>query len=304
MNRTIRTVLLVVLLVTATVATARACSLCRCDDPATTITGNSMFSVRSWRASLETEVFRKDQASEFADPAAPAGREREDETRSTLSGTWAPTPHLSFLARVPWSARRIATDEGVTKRSGLSDPEVLANWRAYQKQGIAHPVWVTLQAGVRAPWGANDLESGGIRLDEHLQPGTGAAGGSAGLSVFTRLGERDVAYATALGRWNGANRHGYRYGDAWVTTLAWQRELHPAAQAGLELTWRDAGADREGEDIVPITGGRVLYVTPRAQFRVTSRVAVRLGVQMPAARSLNGDQRELTNFQSSVVLLP
>lgn len=305
MNRTIRTALLAVLLLSGVTAGARACSLCRCDDPATIITGNSMFAVRSWRVSFETEVFRKDQAGEWEEGSAePADREREDEIRSTLSGTWAPAPHLSFLARVPWSARRIASDEGVAKRSGLSDPEVLGNWCAYQKQGVAHPVWVTLQAGVRAPWGANDLESGGVRLDEHLQPGTGAAGGSAGLSVFTRLGERDVAYATTFGRWNGANRHGYRYGDAWITTLAWQRELHPAAQAGLELTWRDAGVDREGDEMVPVTGGRVLYVTPRAQLRVTSRVAVRLGVQVPAVSSLHGDQRELTNFQSSIVLLP
>ena len=304
MNGTLRTALLAVLMVTGAAVTARACSLCRCDDPATTITGNSMFGVRSWRASFETEVFRKDQAAGMEDGGAPAGREREDETRYTLSGTWAPAAHLSFLARVPWSARRIASDEGVAKRSGLSDPELLADWRMYQKQGIAHPVWVTLQAGVRAPWGANDLASGGVRLDEHLQPGTGAAGGSAGLSVFTRLAERDVAYVTTLARWNGANRHGYRYGDAWIATLAWQRELHPAAQAGLELTWRDAGADREGDGIVPITGGRVLYVTPRAQLRLSPRVAMRLGVQVPVARSLNGDQRELTNFQSSIVLLP
>lgn len=304
MERTIRAALLTVLLLGGAVTTARACSLCRCDDPATTITGNSMFGVRSWRASFETEVFRKDQAAEAVDPALPAGREREDETRYTLSGTWASTPHLSVVARVPWSARRIASDVGVDRRSGISDPEMLVNWRAYQKQGIAYPVWITLQAGVRAPWGANDLASGGVRLDEHLQPGTGAAGGNAGLSVFTRVGERDVAYVTTVGRWNGANRHGYRYGDAWITTLAWQRDLHTAVQGGLELTWRDAGVDREGAEDVPATGGRVLYVTPRAQLRVTPRVAVRFGVQVPAVRALIGDQRELTNFQSSVVLLP
>ena len=302
MERTIRAALLTVLLLAGGAAAARACSLCRCDDPATTITGNSMFGVKSWRASFETEVFRKDQAGE--DPAVPAAREREDETRYTVSGTWAPVSHLSFVARVPWSARRIESNEGAAKRAGFSDPELLANWRAYQKQGIAHPVWVTLQAGVRAPWGANDLASGGVRLDEHLQPGTGAAGGSAGLSVFTRLGEKDVAYATTFARWNGANRHGYRYGDAWISTLAWQRDLRAALQGGLELTWRDAGVDREGDESVPATGGGVLYVTPRAQVRVTPRVAVRLGVQVPAARALIGDQRELTNFQSSVVLLP
>jgi hypothetical protein len=304
MRRSIPAVVLAAVLLLAGATAVRACSLCRCDDPATIITGSSLFAVRSWRASFETEVFRKDQAGETDEGGGVVPREREDETRYTLSGTWAPAPHWSFVGRLPWSARRIESGEGVAKRSGLADPELLANWCVYDQQGIAHPLWVTVQAGVRAPWGANDLESNDVRLDEHLQPGTGAAGGSAGLSVFTRLGDRDVAYATSFGRWNGANRHGYRYGDAWITSLAWQHEIRSAVQGGLDLTWRDAGVDREGGEIVPITGGRVLYVTPRAQLRLSSRLSVRLGVQIPAARSLHGDQRELTNFQSSVVLLP
>ena len=299
MKRTIRTALAVLCLLGAA-PTARACSLCRCDDPATSITGNSLFVVRSWRASFETEVFRKDQAGED-DPSL---RERETETRYTLSGTWTPIAHLSLVGRLPWSARRIDSGAELQRRSGLGDPELLANWRVYQQQGVAHPLWVTVQAGARAPWGPNDLEANGVRLDEHLQPGTGAAGGVAALSLFTRVGERDVAYATTTARVNGTNRHGYRYGDAWISTVAWQRELRPSAQAGLELTWRDAGSDRESDQLVSATGGRVLYLTPRAQLHVAPRVALRLGVQAPIARDLHGDQRELTNFQSSVVLLP
>jgi len=283
---------------------ARACSLCRCDDPATSITGNSLFVVRSWRASFETEMFRKDQAGDFDAATGLAPREHETELRNTLSGTWTPLAHLSVVGRLPWSARRIESGNETDRQSGLGDPELLANWCAYQKQGIAYPVWVTVQAGVRAPWGANDRSVNGVRLDEHLQPGTGAAGGIAGLSVFTRLDGKDVAYATAMGRVNGANRHGYRYGDAWISTVAWQHELLSSAQAGLELTYRDAGIDRDGDGAVAATGGRVLYLTPRAQLRVAPRIALRLGVQTPIARDLVGDQRELTNFQSSVVLLP
>lgn len=252
----------------ASVAPANACSVCRCEDPATTIAGSSMFVVRDWRVSIETEVLRKDQAAE-GDPAL---RERETETRYTFSGIWTPRPRFGLIARVPYSARRLDAGGEIGRRAGLSDPELLVNWRALEsRRGV--PLWLTTQLGVRAPWGANDLARDGVRIDEHLQPGTGAAGGTAGLSLFARTGERDVAYLTTIGRWNGANRHGYRYGSAWVTTLAAQHELNGWSQAGLDLTWRDAGSDRAGGDVVGSTGGRVLYLTPRAQLRAGSRIA-------------------------------
>jgi hypothetical protein len=303
MFRPRRHVATVLVLLPLASAPAHACSMCRCDDPAVVVPGDDRFVARSWRVAFEAERNSKDQIS-GEDAGDPLARERETEMRYTLTGSWTVRPHVALLARLPWSQRRIESADGSDSRAGLADPEVLANWSFLSAPGASMPHWVTAQLGLRTPWGQNDLTIRGARADEHLQPGTGAVGGSAGLSAFLRAGQRETVYGSVIGRVNGTNRHGYRYGNALVGSVALQHEAAPRLQGTLELDARLAASDRVSGTVDGNTGGALLYLTPRVQVGLTSRVAVRLGVQLPVARRLYGDQREFANVQTSVVLLP
>jgi hypothetical protein len=156
--------------------------------------------------------------------------------------------------------------------------------------------------GVRAPWGESERMLGGERAEEHLQPGTGAASLWAGASGAVRTGTRDHVYASLMGRWNGTNRHGYRYGDVAFANVAYQHELATYVAGVLELNARDARADREAGELAANTGGSVLYVTPRLQWQVTPSLVLRLGVQLPVAQRLRGDQQERANLVTGLTL--
>ncbi len=276
---------------------ARACSMCRCDDPAHTLAGSPLLRLKAWSLSLETERFAKDQVS-IEDPAL---REGETETRVTLSGAWTPLRRITLLARVPVSDRTLTAGSERISRAGLSDPEVDASLELF-RSASDHPLWVALSAGARLPLGDNDLQVDGARAEEHLQPGTGAAGLLAGLSAVRALGEHDALYGGVHGRWNDVNAHDYRYGDAVVADLGWQHEVTPWLLAGPELDWRAARRDVDSGTRDANTGGALLYLTPRAELRLSERLALRLGVQLPVADALHGDQREKVNVQTALAL--
>ncbi len=276
---------------------ARACSMCRCDDPAHTLAGSPLLRQRAWSLGLESERFAKDQVS--ADD--PTLREGETELRWTLSGAWTPLPRLTLQALVPFADRTLTTGPERVSRAGLSDPELTATLEAWHSTS-ERPLWLAVHAGARLPLGANDLAENGARLDEHLQPGTGAAGATVGITAVQSLGEHDGLFAGALGRWNGTNAHGYHYGDAIVAHAGWQHEISPWLEAGPTLDFRAAARDAALGVLDPNTGGALLYLTPRAELRLGERLALRLGLQVPVARQLYGDQREKVNVQTGLAL--
>ncbi len=276
---------------------AFACSMCRCDDPAHTLAGEPMLRQHSWRITFEAERFAKDQVS-VEDPSR---REGETELRYTAGAAWTPAHRVTLRARAAVSDRTLTAGAERTTRAGVSDPELSANLELMHTSG-AHPLWIAAHAGARLPAGSNDLELGGVRLEEHLQPGAGAAGGFAGLGAVQSLGEHDALYAGVTGRWNGTNSHGYRYGGALVAHAGWQHEVRPWLEAGPELDYRSARHDLDAGERDPNTGGAVLYVTPRAELRISERLGLRLGVQVPVVSALYGDQHEKVNVQTGLVL--
>src|SRR5262249_43624943 len=143
------------------------------------------------------------------------GFEEEREHRVAAFGIWRPTDRLALLGRLPYNVKEITEspegeDELVARHSGLGDAEVLA------MIGLAQPAnrgTVAMVLGLTAPTGSNDAEKDGERLDEHLQSGTGAWSATAGLNGELSL-PKGTLEASVLGRWNGTNDAGYRYGNA------------------------------------------------------------------------------------------
>ena len=160
-------------------------------------------------------------------------------------------------------------------------------------------------AGVKTPWGRNDVSGNGERLDEHAQTGTGATDLYAGVSAVVQLDPRSSVFASFQYRRTGANDHDYRYGRVTAANLAYERKLSAALDAVVETNWRHAEQDRidtEGHRD-PNTGGELVYLTPRVVLDFGGGLVGRVGVQIPIVKSLYGDQTERANVNVGITVL-
>jgi len=274
----------------------------------------------AFRVSLDWERFDKEQGNLPEDgPAAPAraqaetgaglGRETVVENRFTTGFSYTFGERVVAVARIPWSSRQMSEVGGPTGAAAadaaagpdqsrdLADPDLYALVRLWSSDftgGLGRRAWISALGGVKTDWGKSDLTSGGVRLDEHLQPGTGATDTFAGLSGFYLLDSRSSLFASAQARRTGTNDFHYKYGNSVLANLGYERKVGKIWDGALELNFRNAGLDRidAAGTRDPNTGGRLLYVTPRLVVDFGRGLVGRLAVQVPVYKDLNGDQRE------------
>src|SRR5262245_33371484 len=217
---------------------AHPCSMCHCGDPVFNLIGSQIFVPGSWHLGLETDRFAKDQVAEDD----PATREREVESRVTLSASRTFGRRLTLAARLPFAHRNIDAPDGSSSLSGLSDPELIAHYRVYAPQRGS---WLSLSLGLRSGWGRNGAQRDGERLEEHLQPGTGAAGLEPGLTFSRVVGSSDDSsiFGSLAGRFNGRNDAGYHYGNAVLANVGFERKLSSRFNGIVELNFRRAAKD-------------------------------------------------------------
>jgi hypothetical protein len=284
-------VLAAVIAATSLASGAWACSQCLCGTPFTSdVLGGIVPS--QFRYGFEDRYLSKSNRLETG-----PGTEREREHRVSAFAMWRPLDRLALLGRLPYNVKEITEAPAVGTASagrsrGFGDAEVEALVGLAQSTG-GRRASAGLVFGVGVPTGPNAVADGsGQRLDEHLQPGSGAWTGTAGLQlgVSTPRGAFD---ASVLGRLNAANAHGYRYGNV----LLFNAGYTSPARGGWALTaqWngRVAGPDRQengsGGDN---TGGSVVYLAPGARWRGDAGLGVDASVQLPVFQSLDGEQTE------------
>ncbi len=133
----------------------------------------------------------------------------------------------------------------------------------------------------------------GTRLDEHLQTGTGAWSGTAGVD-FAWPAPGVLLEANLHGRMNGANAGGYRYGNVVLFDVGGTTRMAGAWQWVARVDGRVAAEDRV--DAVgthdPNSGGAILYAAPGARWFGATGLVFDLGVQVPIAQALDGVQKE------------
>lgn len=296
----------------ALVPPALACSMCRCGDPTFNALGTEVYAAGNFRIALDGERFEKEQAiseahvheQEAVTAEEEAGREAQVERRVTATMSYA-FDRLNLVARIPWSDRTLRTigESGSETSNGLADPELYALvrlWSSPFKGDLGRRAWISAVGGVKTPWGENDLKSGGERLEEHLQSGTGSTDWFGGFSGVYLLDSQSSLFASLQYRQMGTNDFDYRYGDVKLVNFGYERKLGKRLDASLEANYRDAGEDQidaeQGFD--PNTGGSVLYLSPRLSADFGRGLVGRLSFQIPVADRLDGDQTEkaVANF--------
>ena len=191
-----------------------------------------------------------------------------------------------------------AGDEmGASDTSGLSDPEILGQvrlWASPLTGPLGRRAALSLSAGLKTPWGRNDVEVDGERADEHAQPGTGSTDLIGSLAFLYLVDKDSAVFASAGYRHTGENDLGYRYGSTFLANLAYEQKLGRVVDGVLELNFRHASQDQLGGSgaLDGDTGDSLLYVTPRLMADLGHGLVLRAAVQIPLVKDLNGFQKE------------
>jgi len=279
-----------------------ACSVCRCGDPAFNALGLNLYEPGAFRIALDWDRLAKEQGP-------PDARESLVENRLTMTLSLTLSDRFTLVARVPTCRRELtelsaeevlssdaAGDGGTVTGRGLGDPELIALVRLWGSHlgTLGRRAWIGATVGVKTSWGENHLTQDGERIDEHVQPGTGATDVFAGLSGVYVLDLRSSLFGSAQHRWTGTNPVDYTYGKVTLVNLGYERRLSNRVDGVLEINARSAGQDRidaTGE-LDPDTGGRMMFLTPRLVVTLTQGLLARLAVQIPVVDRLNGFQKE------------
>ncbi len=282
---------------------AAACSQCQCGMPfpPDALGGPAPSRVR---VGADERFFSKQNALEGA-----PGLEKEQEHHIGLWAVARAGSNVSLLARLPYVYKKITAEptndvSSFEKNDGLGDAELNALVKLHEfALGGDRRALLSGVVGTRIPTGQSDAQDEtGARLDEHLQTGTGAWSGLAGLDLNAMLpaGRFDVG---AAWRGNGENSHGYRYGDVWLYNAGLARRVGSVLELSLQANGRVAKQDRlEDGSLGENTGGHVLYASPVVRWFAGGGVLVEASAQFPVTSALKGEQEEHSTARIAVSL--
>lgn len=276
--------------------TALGCSICRCGDPTFNALGKAGFNARGFRLALDWERFDKDEGN----PAEESESQVEDRFTGLVS--YGFSERFMLNARVPVSVRNLemsvpGEETEAVHTSGLSDPEIygqLSLWASPLTGAVGRRTSLSLVAGVKTPWGANDVRDAGVRVDEHVQPGTGSTDVFGGLALLYLIDKKSALFVSTGYRRTGENDFSYRYGGSVTANVAYEHKLGSRLDGVLELNFRHASRDRVDPDgtLDDNTGGSLLYLTPRLLVHLGGGLVLRASAQIPTIKDLNGYQKE------------
>jgi len=291
----------IVLLLTAGAGKALACSQCMCGTPFPAGIFGGVVPTQ-FTYGLEDRYLSKTNGLDEG-----PGSEDEREHRLAAFGLWRPHARFALLGRVPYAFKEITSrPEGeastLERAHGLGDAEMLAMIRIARSSGVRAAALGAV-AGFSAPTGSNDLKNtSGERLDAHLQPGTGAWSGTGGLNLTAPSGPGSWE-TSVVGRVNGTNAHGYRYGNVVLYNAGFTSSPRNGVRLLLQLNGRSAGKDRfEDGTMGENTGGTVVYVAPGLRWVSSMGLGVEAAIQVPAVQALYGDQTEHTTARVNLFM--
>ena len=265
-----------------------ACSMCRCSDPVFSALGEGLYSYGGFQIAVDWNRLNQTEG---------AGPDFEAQVRNTITTTIAYgwQERLTLVAQVPYTFNHLNTAEGLETADAVGDPSFFLSvrlWSSPFTQGLGRRAWISALVAVKTPWGNNDVTENGERLDEHVQPGTGATNLTGGLNGLYLIDAESSIYASVAYTGTGRNDFGYKYGNNVQANVVYDRKLTDFLDGLLEVNFLDAKHDQiDAAGVIdPNTGGQSLYLTPRIGVHVVHGLVVRAAAQFPVWKNLNGIQ--------------
>jgi hypothetical protein len=236
------------------------------------------------------------------------GVEQEQEHHVGAYALARVSSRVMLLGRLPWVFKQITSEpvgeaSTIARSDGLGDAELLSLVKLHEFPLGERAALLSAVGGARIPTGANQMKDAtGARLDEHLQPGSGAWSGIAGVDLTLPLtaGRLDL---NASYRVHSENSEHYRYGSAFLYNAGFARRVGSVLELSLQLNGRAAQQDQLSAGILAQnTGGSVLYVAPIVRWFAGPGVLLEAGAQFPIASAPIGIQEEHATARLAVSL--
>lgn len=277
-----------------------ACSICGCGDPLQSLGSESP---RADTLSLGLETVYLTATAQSDDN----GTQSETLTQKTLNMrvTFSPAASLDLVAIVPltqkdWSlsvgsSSDPAADNAAATAAPLGFGDMTLGLRYFlvaeldgENRSLQN---FALSFGSTLPTGrGEDVDSNGVRFDQHGQLGTGAWGPYVGLFYSRVFADWNLS-ANVNGLFHGTNVEGYSFGSA----LTWglQVQVHVGGDAfalSLAAEGRSADHDLSVQETQVNTGGTVMALTPGFAFNPAGTFGIYGRVQLPVLTDLFGTQ--------------
>jgi hypothetical protein len=206
---------------------------------------------------------------------------------------WGVSVELPYFDRDHSTVVDGDTAVSTSHASGVGDLRVLGRYQFVS----THTQNFSVQIGVKLPTGRFDQnfatgpQAGGL-LDRGLQLGTGTTDVLAGVSYFSRLGDRVGAFASALLDQPVAERADFRPSTTLglnagvrLLTTGW---LTPQLQVNTRIDGHESGGEGDYDN----SGGTFVYLSPGATAELGERVNAYVFLQVPVYQHVNGLQLE------------
>lgn len=298
-------------------APARACSICLSGDPTIHNLGVQTAHRGQWRTTLEFRAHSKTNALE--NQPYPQYKEFEHENRLMWMTSYAPSERLLFGVNIPFLDRSHTSysplDNVRTSASNFGDIEVQSRFDVLSSRTRSFARATSVIAGIVPPTGNNDAVSSGTtdRIDEHVQPGSGAWAEIAGVAQLVHS-TQNWGYASVLYRHLGSNKYGYHYGSSLLVTTEVGHQFSPRLSATAGIAGRSTGRDLQGQSdsgqilppntFNPESGGEIAFFTPGVQVRAGMHLSFRGEAYLPVWSHLTNTQHEDPNVLLSVTFAP
>lgn len=198
------------------------------------------------------------------------------------SGVYGLQDDLALMFSVPLS---LSDKEGDVRRSGIEFFSLTGEYAPYARQTGTYAEQMTLVLSGTLP---HDLE-----IERRLPPALASSSFFVG-TTFNRMYEGWWAFTS-----NGINATIYNQGNKTGNSLLYQagmgRNIASASSSYifaslLEITGTYTGKTRQGNVLIPDSGGNTVYVTPSLWYS-TPKFIAQLGISFPLVQHLFGDQK-------------
>jgi len=224
-----------------------------------------------------------------------------------LTNNLSITGLFSYINQVR-TIKNIDQSDNTLKASGIGDIVLLTKYSIIGFD-IFNREELSIGVGIKFPVGNSSLKSDGILIPADMHPGTGSWDSILwGYYSKSGLFLTDLTLLSSLSyRINGSNNRfdnsisGYSFGNEFIGLIGFNHPLNSFLDFSIAAKYRNTGNDTFGNDDIPNTGGKWVYISPGLSIYMTNKFSTRIDGELPIYRNVSGTQLT-TTFTASISL--
>lgn len=291
--------LLALVLASASLKSASACSLCIAH-----AWGGGIFGLGAQNLKPHTGIFGVSTLgfSKSNESETSGVFEKEDFRQTSLEFSYGLGPRTLLRASLPTvhKSLTVGSDPSETAR-GLGDFSVGGSFQLPPK--LEQKFLTAFSFDLKLPTGKNNAkDETGARKEEHLQLGSGSTDVIVGVAVTSEARRSGYLWFGGLRqRVNGTNSAHFHYGNVTLYSAGYSHALSETAQAVLELNGRVADKDKLADGTHDDnSGGHLGYLSASYRRTLGPQLGLIATYQQPVLKQLHGTQDEKGLFTLSL----